>query len=76
MVKQIDGDCRGAGIGCTDCKKVLAQYIACALSPVHERMDYYSSHLMEIETIIEEGNAKATKIARQTMDEVRTAVKI
>jgi hypothetical protein len=39
-------------------------------------MDYYSSHLLEIEAIIEEGNAKATKIARQTMDEVRTAVKI
>jgi tryptophanyl-tRNA synthetase len=75
-VKQIDVDCRKAGIGCTDCKKMLAQYIASDLSPVHERMDYYASHLAEIEAIIEEGNAKATKIARQTMDEVRAAVKI
>jgi soluble cytochrome b562 len=39
-------------------------------------MDYYTSHLDEINTIIEEGNKKATKIARQTMDEVRAAVKI
>ena len=76
MVTQIDGDCKKAGIGCTDCKKMLAQNIARALSPVHERMEYYSGHLAEIEAIIEDGNTKATKIARQTMDEVRAAVKI
>ena len=55
---------------------MLAQNIAQVLGPVHERMDYYSSHVVEIEAIIEEGNAKAAKIARQTMDEVRAAVKI
>ncbi len=75
-VKQIDGDCRKAGIGCTDCKKMLARNVAEAMVPVHERMDYYANHLAEIDVIIEEGNAKATKIARQTMDEVRATVKI
>jgi len=75
-VKEIDAACRKAEIGCTDCKKMLALRIAEELSPVHERMDYYTSHLDEINTIIEEGNSKATKIARQTMDEVRAAVKI
>jgi tryptophanyl-tRNA synthetase len=76
QVKEIDAACRKAEIGCTDCKKMLAGRVAEQLSPVHERMDYYTSHPDEINTIIEEGNAKATKIARQTMDEVRAAVKI
>lgn len=75
-VQEIDAECRKAGIGCTDCKKMLAKRVAEALSPVHERIDYYMSHLDEIYSIIEEGNKKATNIARQTMDDVRSAVGI
>jgi tryptophanyl-tRNA synthetase len=75
-VREIDAGCRSAAIGCTDCKKMLAQRIAEALKPVHERRDYYLRNMSEIEGIIEEGNRKATVIARQTMDEVRVAVKI
>ncbi|MGP8154849.1 MAG: tryptophan--tRNA ligase [Smithella sp.] len=76
QVKEIDAACRKAEIGCTDCKKMLAKHVAEELSPVHERMDYYVNHLDEINNIIEEGNNKAKKIARKTMDEVRAAVKI
>jgi len=76
QVKEIDAGCRTAGIGCTDCKKMLAKHVAEKLSPVHERMDYYVNHMDEIKAIIEEGNGKARKIARQTMAEVRDAVKI
>ncbi|HPW23668.1 MAG TPA: tryptophan--tRNA ligase [Smithellaceae bacterium] len=75
-VKQIDADCRRAAIGCTDCKKMLAVRVAEEMKPVHERIAYYNSNLDEVKAVIEEGNKKATKIARQTMDEVRAAVKI
>jgi tryptophanyl-tRNA synthetase len=75
-VKEIDAQCRKAGIGCTDCKKILAERVAEELKPVHERMDYYTSHMDEINSIIEEGNKKAAKIARQTMDEVCAAINI
>ena len=75
-VKQIDADCRRAAIGCTDCKKMLAVRVAEVMKPGHERIAYYNSNLDEVKTVIEEGNKKATKIARQTMDEVRAAVKI
>jgi tryptophanyl-tRNA synthetase len=75
-VKEIDAECRKAGIGCTDCKKNLAARIAEAMAPIHERRDYFLSHMAEINVIIEDGNKKATIIARQTMDEVRSAVKI
>jgi tryptophanyl-tRNA synthetase len=75
-IHEIAGNCRTAAIGCTDCKKMLAGRIAESLGPVHERMDYYLDHLDEIREIIAEGNKKASIIARQTMEEVRAAVKI
>ena len=75
-VREIDTECRRAGIGCTDCKKWLAQQVTETMKPVHERMDYYQGHLDEIFGIIHEGNQKASKIARQTMEEVREAMKI
>jgi tryptophanyl-tRNA synthetase len=75
-VKEINVGCRKAAIGCTDCKKILASRVAEAMQPIHERIDYYHKHLNEIQSIIEEGNKKATKIARQTMNEVRDAIKI
>ena len=75
-VAEINKACRAAGIGCIDCKKMLAARIEEALAPVHERMDYYLSHLPEIYDTITDGNARATKIARETLEEVREAVKI
>ena len=75
-VKEIDAGCRKAAIGCTDCKKMLARRIAAELAPIHERMDYYTNHMNEIHEIIAEGNRKAERIAGQTLEEVRTAVKI
>jgi len=73
---EINKACRIADIGCIDCKKKLAARIEEALAPVHERMDYYLNHLQEIHDIIADGNNRAAKIARETMAEVREAVKI
>ena len=75
-VAEINQACRVAGIGCIDCKKKLAARVEEALTPIHERMDYYQSHLQEIQEIITDGNARAAVIARKTMAEVREAVKI
>jgi tryptophanyl-tRNA synthetase len=75
-VKEIDAGCRKAAIGCTDCKKMLALRVAEVMQPIHERIVYYHKHLNEIQAVIEEGNKKATKVARQTMEEVRDAIKI
>jgi tryptophanyl-tRNA synthetase len=72
----ISMECRKAGIGCTDCKKRLAERISEAMEPIHERHDYYRNHMDEVRRIIDDGNARAVKIACKTMDEVREAVKI
>ena len=75
-VAEINRECRVAGIGCTDCKKMLAARVEEALAPVHERMDYYQRNIAEIEEMIQKGNDEAAAIARRTMAEVREAVKI
>lgn len=75
-VDEISTECKRAGIGCIDCKKRLASRISEKMEPVHERQDYYRSHLKEVEEIIAEGNKKAGNIARMTMEEVREAVRI
>jgi tryptophanyl-tRNA synthetase len=75
-IGEISLECKRAGIGCTDCKKSLADQVIKVMQPIHERQDYYRGHLDEVKSIIEDGNARATRIARETMDEVREAVKI
>lgn len=75
-IREIDTECRRAGIGCTDCKKMLALHIAEGLQPVHERRAYYLQHPDDVRDIIATGNIRARKVAEETMAEVRGAVKI
>ncbi|MBW2544320.1 MAG: tryptophan--tRNA ligase [Deltaproteobacteria bacterium] len=73
---EVDEICKRAGIGCVECKKRLAQRIVEGMAPIHERQDYYLSHLEDVKDIIDDGVRRASKIARLTMEQVREAVKI
>lgn len=73
---EISAECKKAGIGCVECKRRLADRISEKMKPVHDRQDYYRSHLKEVWEIIAEGNIRAGGIARMTMGEVREAIKI
>ncbi len=75
-VSEIADACRNATIGCVECKKRLAQRMVEGMVPIHERQDYYLSHLEDVEEIIADGTRRATEIARLTMEQVRKAVKI
>jgi tryptophanyl-tRNA synthetase len=75
-LEEIDRECRRAGIGCVDCKKRLVQWVLEGMKAIHDRQDYYRSHLTEVREIIVDGCRRATEVARQTMQEVREAVKI
>ncbi len=75
-VDEISEACKKAGIGCVECKKRLAQRISDSMVPIHERQDYYLSHLEEVRGIMADGVREASKIARLTMEQVREAVKI
>jgi len=75
-VAEIDRDCRRAAIGCVQCKKRLARRVAEGLGPIHDRQEYYRSHLPEVREIIADGDERARRVARATMAEVREAVRI
>ena len=76
LVSEIERQCRLADIGCTECKKLVADWLEEGMRPIHERQDYYGDHLDEVRAVIEEGTAKAAGVARRTMEEVREFVKI
>jgi tryptophanyl-tRNA synthetase len=75
-VAQINIQCRAAEIGCVECKKIMATGLIQALAPIHEKRRYYQDHPELVRDIIEAGSDKARQVARQTMQEVRQAVKI
>jgi tryptophanyl-tRNA synthetase len=76
MNRQIDKQCRGAEIGCVECKKIMADNLIKALAPLHEKRHYYLAHPEIVEEIMIEGSRKARQIAVETMQQVKAAVKI
>ncbi|SHG87146.1 tryptophanyl-tRNA synthetase [Thermosyntropha lipolytica DSM 11003] len=73
-VSAIEIDCRQGNIGCVACKKNLAHKINQLLAPMHERRQKYSPD--DIKDILREGTLRAHAVAKETMEEVREAMKI
>ena len=64
-------NCRTAGWGCLDCKRVLADNMIAALTPVRERAQELRSQPQRVGETLRAGAAKARAIARRTMERVR-----
>jgi tryptophanyl-tRNA synthetase len=75
-VAEIDEQCRAAGIGCVECKQKMAQNLIEALKPIREKRAYYEARPQLVEEIMIDGSNKASETAKQTMQDVRAAVKI
>jgi tryptophanyl-tRNA synthetase len=76
QVRMVDSECRKAGIGCVECKKIMAGNLVDHLAPFQEKRAYYLSHGEKVMEILNKGTEQARSIARQTMEEVREAIKI
>jgi tryptophanyl-tRNA synthetase len=74
--KEIDELCRQAKIGCTDCKKELAERIAKFLEPIQERRHKLLKNKRKIFDILEKGRKKASGIAVKTISEVKNLIKL
>ncbi|WP_319409514.1 tryptophan--tRNA ligase [uncultured Desulfosarcina sp.] len=72
----IDPQCRNAEIGCVECKKIMAKSLIKAMDPLHERRAYFMAKPELVKEIIASGSEKARKVAKQTMDQVRAAIRI
>lgn len=63
--------CRTAGIGCMDCKKVLATNLNAALAPIIERRAELDRHPGRVNEILAAGASHLRPLARETMELVR-----
>ena len=68
--------CESGRLGCVDCKMTCADRVTEALAPHREKRDYYEPHTDEVRAILRIGEERATAVARQTMSEVREAMKL
>jgi tryptophanyl-tRNA synthetase len=64
-------NCRTAGWGCLDCKRVLADHMIAALAPMRERAAELRANPSRVEAILRDGAAKARAVARDTLVEAR-----
>lgn len=74
QVQMIDRECRRAGIGCVECKKILAENINQHLAPFREKRNQLAQKPDRVWEILHQGARKARVIAEKTMQEVRAAV--
>ncbi|MBI2216384.1 MAG: tryptophan--tRNA ligase [Candidatus Rokubacteria bacterium] len=68
--------CRTAGIGCLDCKDVLLKHLLPALEPIRERREKFAERPQEIVDVLHAGSDRARAVARRTMEDVRSAVRL
>lgn len=73
-VEMINIECRQAGIGCVDCKKILARNLNSHLEPFRARRAELAATPGYVKDVLDEGAKRARVIAEQTMIEVREAV--
>ena len=66
--------CKTAGIGCLDCKQPIIEAILREQQPMLERAEPYISNPKIVRDIVDAGTEKARKTARETMQDVRSAM--
>ena len=75
-IELVNRECRTAGIGCVDCKKMLLQSLIPALEKHRAARAALDREPGRIEALVQLGTQKATRVAEETMDRVRAAVKL
>ncbi|MBM3392433.1 MAG: tryptophan--tRNA ligase [Betaproteobacteria bacterium] len=66
--------CRSAGIGCIECKHPVIDAVLKEQEPMHERAQAYIDDPTLVRSIIADGCEKASKLAGETMRDVREAI--
>lgn len=73
-IENINVECRRAGIGCVDCKKLLARNMNEYFAPLRARRMEYAKDVDATWDMLKDGAKRAAEIAEATMVEVRKAV--
>ena len=73
-VEHVAMQCRRAGWGCIDCKKVLFDSMEQELSPIRTRAAELKADPQSITERLDAGAEKARQVAQRTMTDVRAAM--
>ncbi len=71
QVAEIAGKCTTAGIGCVECKALVAKDINKALEPFRQKRTELAAHPDYIWDVLEDGAKRAQVIARETVKEAK-----
>ncbi|MGE5073262.1 MAG: tryptophan--tRNA ligase [Anaerolineae bacterium] len=75
-VDMVNVECRRAGIGCVQCKTLLAKNMNAHLEPFRARRAEIASRPEAVTEVLDDGAKRARVIARATIDEVKAAVQL
>jgi len=73
-IEMVNVECRRAGIGCVDCKKLLAKNMNAHLQPFRDRRAELDARPDQVWDVLHDGARRATILAEETMRDVRAAV--
>jgi len=73
---QLADGCRSAGIGCLDCKRPLIEAVNAEQLIMRDRARQFEQDPDLVQSILVEGAERAREVARETLDEVRSAIGI
>lgn len=72
--EMVNVECRRAGIGCVDCKKLLAKNLNTHLEPFRARRSELNQNPSHIWNVLDDGAKRAAVLAEETMTAVRDAI--
>jgi len=70
----VQESCKGAAIGCIECKQPVIDAVLAEIKPIQERAAQYAEDPTLVKNIVADGCEKARKLARETMRDVREAM--
>jgi len=71
-IEYVNTGCRTAGIGCLDCKAILAKNMIAELEPIQQKARELKEHPQRVWEVLEASRQTCSPIAVETMREVRT----
>jgi tryptophanyl-tRNA synthetase len=73
-IDMVNTECRRAGIGCVDCKKLFAKNLNKHLEPFRAKRAEIARNPKDVWDILHDGADRASVIAKGVMEEVREAI--
>jgi tryptophanyl-tRNA synthetase len=72
--ERVNAECRTAGIGCIDCKSLLADGVVARMQPIWERRTGLEQDPSQIDRAVKAGSERARAVAAETLTAVNAAM--